>query len=334
MRMKYTLPLILSLTALFAAACAKTDTTSPNADEKAFLEAWLPLHYPDAVKSGKGIYIVEDLPGDGPVWDSEKPYTQVDYIIRNLSNTVSASTTEAMARQLGTYNSLHFYGPRYVSTGKDLSYAGVDEILKGMRAGGTRTAIIPAWMMSYERYDTEEEYLAESSSAGTSIYTITFYGQTEDVIKDQYQELKAYATRLWQVADTLESGIFFRSFQNADQESVAKDTTVYINYTGRLLNGKVFDTTIADTAKVHHIYTAGKSYAPIAVSMAPEVANIKMGGSAPVTGFQKGLFLLHAHEKASFAFSSVYGYGASGKNPVLPGYAPLHFDVELVDKPQ
>lgn len=334
MRMKDTLPLLLTLAALLAAGCAKTDTASPNADEKAFLEAWLPLHYPDAAKSGKGIYIVEDIPGDGPAWDSKQSYTRVDYIIRNLSNTVTASTTEAMARQLGTYSSGNYYGPRYVSTGEDLSYAGVDEILKGMRAGGTRTAVIPAWLMSYKRYETEAEYLAESSSSGTSIYTITFYGQTEDIVSDQYQELKTYAARLWKVTDTLESGIFFRSFQHADKESVAKDTTVYINYTGRLLSGKVFDTTIADTAKVHHIYTAGKSYAPIAVSMAAEPADIKLGGAAPVTGFQKGLFLLHAHEKASFAFSSVYGYGAGGKSPLIPGYAPLHFDVELVDKPE
>lgn len=331
--MKYSLPTILLLSALLAAGCAKTGSNEPNADNKAYLEAWLPLHYPDAVKSGKGIYILEDIPGTGAAWDGSIAYTRVDYIIRSLSGTVSSSTTEDMARQLGTYSPGNYYGPRFVATGEDLSYAGVDEILSGMRVGGTRTAIIPAWLLSYKRYDTEEEYLAESSGSSSAIYSITLHGQTADIVEDQYQELKAYATRLWHVSDTTETGIFFHSEKQPSDISVAKDTTIYINYTGRLLSGQVFDTTIADTAKVHHIYSSSRSYAPVSVTMSEEASSIKLSGSSVISGFQYGLLLMHAYEKANFAFSSAFGYGASGSGSSIPGYAPLHFEIELVDKP-
>ena len=331
--MNYTAPLLLLLGAALTAGCAKSGESAPHADNQAYLEAWLPLHYPGATKTGKGIYILEDIPGDGSLWDGNTAYTEVDYVIRSLSGTVTASTTEDMARQLGTFSTSNYYGPRFISTGEDLSYAGVDEIFTGMRAGGTRTAIIPAWLMSYKRYDTEEEYLAESTSASSSIYTITFYGQTADIDKYQYNQLKTYANKLWHVTDTIETGIFFHSAKMPSKVSVAKDTVIYINYTGRLLNGKVFDTTIADTAKVHHIYSASKSYTPVSITMAEESANIKLSGSTPVTGFQRGLHQMHAYEKASFAFPSYMGYGASGTSSSIPGYAPLHFDIELVDKP-
>lgn len=332
--MKYTASLLLLLGAALAAGCAKSSGSVPHEDNKAYLEAWLPLHYPGATKTGKGIYIIEDIPGDGAAWDGKTAYTQIDYIVRSLSGTVTSSTTETMARQLGTYTIGNYYGPRYLATGEELSYAGVDEVLSGMRVGGTRTAIVPAWLLSYKRYDTEEEYLAESTSTSTAIYTITFYGQTADIDKDQYNRLKVYANNLWHETDTIASGIFFHSFEMPSTRTIAMDTTVYINYTGRLLNGQVFDTTIADTAKVHHIYSASKSYEPVPVTMAEEGSNIKLNGSSCITGFQRGLLEMHAYEKASFAFTSAFAYGATGSGSAIPAYAPLHFDIELVDKPE
>jgi FKBP-type peptidyl-prolyl cis-trans isomerase len=112
------------------------------------------------------------------------------------------------------------------------------------------------------------------------------------------------------------------------------DTTVYINYTGRrVYDGQVFDTTVADTAKYYHIYNPSKKYAPVPVTWAEKPTEIKLDGSSVVGGFAHGLYAMHPGEKASFCFGFDLGYGSSGSGKLIPGYAALQFDVELVPEP-
>ena len=149
--------------------------------------------------------------------------------------------------------------------------------------------------------------------------------------------MKEYASENWHVTDTLSTGaVFFKSFTEFDDDPVEMpiDTTVYINYTGRRLSdGQVFDTTIADTAKVYHIYNPSKTYAPVPVTWAEKAADIKLDGSKVVDGFALGMFAMHAGEKASFCFGFNLGYGSSGSGSMIPGYAALQFDIELVPEP-
>ena len=52
-----------------------------------------------------------------------------------------------------------------------------------------------------------------------------------------------------------------------------------------------------------------------------------------VNGFAFGLHAMHAGEKASFCFGYNLGYGSSGSGSMIPGYAALQFDIELVPEP-
>ena len=113
------------------------------------------------------------------------------------------------------------------------------------------------------------------------------------------------------------------------------DTTVYINYTGRRMDGQVFDTTVADTAKFYRIYNASKTYEPVSITWAEDAADIKMGGSSTslISGFKLGLQAMHAGESASFLFGFGLGYGTSASGSLVPAYSPLRFDIEMVPKP-
>ena len=42
---------------------------------------------------------------------------------------------------------------------------------------------------------------------------------------------------------------------------------------------------------------------------------------------------MHPHEKGTAVFYSGVGYGSSGSGSTIPAYAPLRFDIEIVDKP-
>ena len=326
----------LVLAAAFAVACNKSDSDNPNEANQRYFDAWRAIHYPAAVEKD-GVYVIDDKPGTGLEWTESLPVTLFTYTVRNLDGTVASNTDEQWAKQLGTWNETYYYGPQVTTTGESLSYAGLDAVLDGMKQGGTRTAIIPSWMMTYNRYDSVQEYLKHETENTSAIYTITFLEQTENLYEYELRQMREYASSHWGVTDTLSTAaVFFKSFTEFEGEPVEMptDTTVYINYIGRRMSdGQVFDTTIADTAKFYHIYDASKTYQPVSVTWAETATGIKLGGSSVVDGFAYGLKAMHPEEKASFLFGYKLGYSSSGSGNLIPPYAALRFDIEMVPEP-
>ena len=326
------------LAGALSVSCNKTAGEGPNVALKRQFDAWRDIHYPDAVEKD-GIYVIEDTPGTGLEWNENLPVTFMQYTIRSLDGTVSYTSEEDWSRQLGTWNRTYYYGPQTVFTGEEVSYAGLDALLDGMKQGGRRTAIIPSWMFTRSRYSSPSDYLDHETEVSAFIYTVEFLGQTANYSEYELEQLRDYSRRHWQVSDTLSTGaVFFKSFTEFENPPVEmpQDTTVYINYIGRRISdGQVFDTNLADTAKFYHIYDNTRNYVPTSVTWAESGDGIKMGDATVVTGFGLGLFNMHAGEKASFAFGSTLGYGSSGgKDPnMVPPYAALRFDVELVPEP-
>ena len=92
--------------ATLMASCAKENVTHTNDAGKRFLEAWMKINHPDAVKSGLGIYILEENAGSGKEAGSVKdyPYAYVSYTATDLDGNISESTDASVAEQLGTYD--------------------------------------------------------------------------------------------------------------------------------------------------------------------------------------------------------------------------------------
>ena len=336
--MNHILPrlVLLPLAALLAVSCNKNVGEGTNVALQRQFDAWRAIHYP-AAQEKDGIYIIEDKPGTGLAWRKDLPVTFMTYTLRTLDGTVSSNTDETWDKQLGIWDDTYYYGPQVVLTGESVSYAGMDAMLDGMRQGGTRTAIIPSWMMTRERHDSVEKYLETATEVPSMIYTIKFLDQAENLNDYEFNMMKDYAQEQWNVSDTLSTAaVFFKSFTEFDGEPVEmpNDTTVYINYTGRrLIDGQVFDTTVADTAKFYHIYNPARTYKPVPVSWAEAATDIKLDGNKVVDGFAHGIHAMHAGEKASFCFGYNLGYGSSGSGDMIPAYASLQFDIELVPEP-
>ena len=328
---------LLAFGACVLGSCAKTDTEEANQIEKRYLDAWLAINYPGATEKN-GIYVIEETPGTGSTWTSDLSVNFVTYTIRGLDGSVSTNTDEAWARQMGNWNPTYYYGKQVLITGEKTSYAGLDILLEGMRAGGTKTAVIPSWMMTLERYGKTEDYMEHETGNNSAIYTVTLLGQTRNLADYEYEELSRYSAEKWGVTDTLSTAaVFFKSHSKSSILSVEMpaDTTVYINYTGRRISdGQVFDTTVADTAKFYGIYNSSKTYEPVSVSLTEDLSNISMSGSTKlISGFKYGLKAMHPDESASFAFGYSLGYGSSSSGNLIPAYAALRFDVDLVPAP-
>ena len=142
--------------------------------------------------------------------------------------------------------------------------------------------------------------------------------------------------------DSTSYGFYYQQLKEpADTHSFKADTSIYINYTGRLLNGQVFDTTIADTAKVHNIYSSSNTYSPVKITWGESYTDLTMtasgssSSSSIISGFQKTLWeMRHPYEKGVGMFFSSYGYGSSGSGNTIPSFSPLVFEIEIVDKPE
>ena len=347
--MKRILSVISYIAAVFAAAgCAKAVQPGPNDANKRFLEAWMHVNHPDVKPTGLGIYVLEDVKGTGAEVE-ENGFAIVDYTVTDLEGNITSYTEKTTAKQLGKYDTTYYYGPKIWTTTDATIQAGLAEAVLGMKVGGRKKVVIPGWLMTYKTYDSAEDYLSppkdkkkkDEETTATydhAIYDFTvrdFADNVDDWELGKIGEYFASDPSLGlTVADSLRYGFYYKQLvAPSDTTSFKKDTTIYINYTGRLLNGLVFDTTDEKTAKDNKLYSSSKTYAPVAVSWGESYSEIKMGGSSIIGGFGLTLWQMRAFEKGVGIFYSPLGYSYSGSGSSIPGYAPLIFEIEIVKKP-
>lgn len=332
------------VTVISAICCAKAVEEGPNEANERYFNAWLQANYPDARPSGSGIYILEETEGTGL---EVKPdhYVYASYTVTDLQGNITAYTEQETAKQLGTYNEANYYGPKVLTTFESTIQAGLAETLIGMKVGGRRKVIIPSWLMTYNSYDTKEEYLENSSSGSSCIYDITVKDVTIDISKNEILQIAEYLSDNYKVFDGITSADSLRGHYGCyykqlvapkDTTSFPSDTTIYINYTGSLLNGLVFDTTSEKTAKDNYIYSPSNNYEPAQISWGESYDELTMGssGSSVISGFAITLWQMRAFEKGIGVFYSPLGYSYNGSGSSIPSYSPLVFEIEIVAKPE
>jgi FKBP-type peptidyl-prolyl cis-trans isomerase 2 len=324
--------------ATLMASCAKNETTGLNDASKRYLEAWMKIHHPEAVKNASGIYILEETSGSGKEAGdpADFPYAYVSYTASDLDGNIKESTEESVAKQLGTYDpAKNHYGPVVRLRNSTAMTAGQEMVLNTMRVGGSRKAVIPGWFnTSSYRYSSEEDYL-KNVTGDDSILSVELHDVISDIDFWQIDSMARYMIRnLHSLPDSLKYGFYYiQTVPPSDTTSFDAGTSVYIDYTGSLLDGTVFDSTDEKTAKDAGIYRDGSTYSPMKVTMATEYTDISFstgsGTGSFVNGFSYCLSLMRKGEKGTCIFYSGLGYEGSGKD-MIPGFSPLRFDIEMI----
>ena len=335
---KYSIAFFITLALIALAGCAKqteTDMTEPN--RQAF-EAWVKKYYPDATRTPMGVYIVEDTPGTGKLFSSgdDTPFVRMEYTTRTLDGEITGYTSAAIAKQLAEFNEAGYYGPKIFYRGNDNSYVGLNESISEMREGGHRKIIVPGWLMTYKRYDTLEEYI-KNVSASASIYDFTLTEGIQDIDQWEVDSIGRYLSHHFpqkSLSDTTMFGFYYIQTQ-APKTTVAfkSDTTFYINYTGRRLDGQVFDSSIRDTAEFYGINNGG-DYSTVLINCGETYTDYTMTSdkSSMIQAFAYCLAQMKDGEKGTCIFISSLGYSDSGSGDVIPPFSPLRFDIEVVPK--
>lgn len=120
---------------------------------------------------------------------------------------------------------------------------------------------------------------------------------------------------------TTPSGLNYIVNQAGAGAKAAAGDTVQVNYVGKFLSGKVFDTNIKEAAQKGGIYNAMRPYEP---------AKIVTGVRQTIPGFDEALMLLSKGAKATIIMPSTIGYGDRG-NVDIPPYTPLVFEIEVLN---
>ena len=120
-----------------------------------------------------------------------------------------------------------------------------------------------------------------------------------------------------------ESGLQYVIQEEGSGDNPVIGDTVVINYTGRLTNDKVFDTNDSTVAKESDKFNPMRPYEPL---------RVRVGHTPVIAGWTEGLQLLNKGAKAKFdSTPSSLGYGEKQQQNEIPPYAPLVFDVEVID---
>lgn len=118
-----------------------------------------------------------------------------------------------------------------------------------------------------------------------------------------------------------EEGLYIIVNKKGNGKNVEIGRDVAINYTGRLLNGKVFDSSIEKVAKDNDIYEPQRQYAPLSYTV---------GRMSLIRGWEKGVINQPQGSKLTLIIPSWLGYGQQGAGERIPPNSPLIFEIEIV----
>ena len=310
--------LVIASAAVLAFSCAKETDESSDSVQRRILEAYVEKYYPEAVKKPSGLYIIDTVKGTGrtPV---DTSFVLVDYIISYLSGDISGYSGDSVARQLGEFSYSGYYDPRIWDLTS--STTGIVEIVTDMQEGGYTKAIIPAVLL-----DTESGMEISQGEGSSLIYEIYLRKVIDDIDAYQIEQLEEYAATYFPaITDSTAYGFYYLKTEAHPEDSLTANEIISIRYIGRYLNGTVFDTNIADTARKYRIYTSGGTYSASTYQRF-EDSTEAMEQNSFIAGFNKALHGMTYGESAVTFFYSDLGYGDSGSDPI-PGYVPLRFDI-------
>ena len=122
-------------------------------------------------------------------------------------------------------------------------------------------------------------------------------------------DLQNYLNAQGIVAEPTASGLVYVMTQEGNGEKPAEGQMVKVHYTGKLLDGTVFDSSV-DRG---------------------EPIQIPIGVGQVIPGWDEGIMLMSKGEKGVLYIPYFLAYGDRGAGPDIPAFSNLMFEVELID---
>ncbi len=298
--------ILLTALTLFMASC-DDDSDILKEKEMRLLKQYIEANNIEVEPQSSGLYFISEGGGTG-THPEASDWTTIRYTAKLINNRIFDSTDEDIARTNGLFSSSVLYGDRRIEL-STLGLAGVRDGLKLMKEGEKATLIIPSHL-AYGRHGTN---LIPPYS--TLIYDIELVRVIKDPVIYEKQMIDEYLAQYTDSThlsvETKEFDIFefyyieLEAGSGEDYPDEAKSVDIY--YTGRLTDGRIFDTK-----------TSGTPF------------NFVLGEASTIVGFEEAVKLMKTGGKSRVLIPSSLAYGILGQSNI-PGYTPLVFDLELLE---
>lgn len=116
-------------------------------------------------------------------------------------------------------------------------------------------------------------------------------------------------------------GLYVIVKKRGNGPKVTTGKEVAVNYTGRLLDGTMFDSSVESDAKEGDIHNPQRTYEPLTYTQ---------GRGQLIPGWEQGVEGQPEGSQLQLIIPSALGYGPRGAGQLIPPFSPLVFDIEIV----
>jgi FKBP-type peptidyl-prolyl cis-trans isomerase len=269
-----------------------------------------------ATPSATGVYYVEEKAGAGRQIQ-KGDFIKMDFTVMTIGENKVFSTLDRKE-------------PISFEFGQPFDTKGLDEGIGQMKKGSKAKIVVPSSMGFGEKGRkgmNGNEIIAPYSPViyEVEILDIQTKAQHEKEVKDKESQAKAeassaeakepiliqkYMKEKSLTAKPTASGMYYIERVKGKGIKATAGKKVSVHYTGRLLDGTVFDSSLDR-----------KPVKPF---------DFTLGAGQVIQGWDEGIAMMNEGGKAILIIPSKLGYGSSGSGGVIKPFSPLVFDVELV----
>jgi FKBP-type peptidyl-prolyl cis-trans isomerase len=159
---------------------------------------------------------------------------------------------------------------------------------------------------------TKEELEEERENFETSM---------EERMKSEPDDIAEYIKENNITAKPTADGLYVIVKKRGNGPKVAMGKEVSMNYTGRLLDGTIFDSSVESDARSGEIYNANRKYEPMTYTV---------GKDKLIEGWEQGVMGMPEGTVLQLVIPSALAYGPRQASPIILPYSPLVFDIEIV----
>ncbi len=218
------------------------------------------------------------------------------------------------------------------------------EVIKMMSKGDSVVFKVPAKTLFENTFRQPLPFSVDSASSFTfqiglssvlnqeemnKLQTELVAKQNEKMLQDQKAQLGKDITAIDDflkaknvTAQTTTSGLRYIITKPGTGENAKAGQQVKIDYLGYLLNGKFFDTSIESEAKKNNLYTQGRPYSPL---------ELTVGAQQVIPGWEEAIQLMNKGSKMTVYIPSTLAYGNQRRGDVIAENSVLVFDMELIE---
>jgi FKBP-type peptidyl-prolyl cis-trans isomerase len=293
---------------------AKAETF--KAAEPGKIQAYLAKNQVSVAPTASGIFIITKNAGDG------RNIQKDDFVKINL--------TVLSVDDKKIFSTLDKNKPITFECGKPFDTKGFDEAILTMKKGSKATVLVPSAMGFGERgkkdmngadiitpfspvvYEIEvldvktkaENDKAVKEEAATAKKAADVAMANEPALIQQYVKDNKIA------AKPNASGLYYIEKVKGKGAKATAGKKVKVHYTGKMLNGKVFDSSLTRKPVTPYEFT--------------------LGNGEVIPGWDEGIAMMNSGGKATLIIPSKLAYGEHGQGNDIPPFSPLVFDVELI----